>query len=291
MQYIAAFLLIPSTLILISYIGVSVFEGAEASFLEIENGILNVGFMIVFAVSTLAGWLAVLFSVPFRDNNRITLVGKGVSLGFLTWPWVFVWLFFAERIALAACLLSGWVGLLTLAMPALSDSSNQRLPAFGLVALMASFPIVVSPLLWADPQPDGLKEANWGVYHPDYEVEEGEEFVAHYQEHGRRFNKQARLIISKTTMFMANLLGQPLSNTFNFCDYNDNYALFMSSFGDGCASQKSNNRGTLLEIEFYEPGKLRCMNCRKFGKPKHWVMVQSLRQWYSSMEPPIPYPE
>ena len=60
MQYIAAFLLIPSTLILISYIGVSVFEGAEASFLEIENGILNVGFMIVFAVSTLAGWLAVL---------------------------------------------------------------------------------------------------------------------------------------------------------------------------------------------------------------------------------------
>ena len=82
MQYIAAFLLIPSTLILISYIGVSVFEGAEASFLEIENGILNVGFMIVFAVSTLAGWLAVLFSVPFRDNNQITLVGKGVSLGF-----------------------------------------------------------------------------------------------------------------------------------------------------------------------------------------------------------------
>lgn len=291
MPYIAAFLLIPSTLILISYIGVSVFEGAEASFLEIESGILNVGFMIVFAISTLAGWLAVIFSVPFRDDNQITLVGKGLFLGFLTWPWVFVWLFFAERIALAACLLSGWVGLLALALPALSDSSNQRLPAFGLVALMASLPIVVSPVLWADPQSDGLKEANWGVYHPDYEMEEGEEFVAYYQDHGRRFNKQARLIISKTTMFMANLLGQPLSNTFNFCEYNDNSALFISSFYDGCDSQNREDRATVLEIEFYKPGKLRCVNCRRFGKPKHWVMVQSLRQWYSSMDPPIPYPE
>ena len=93
MQYISAFLLIPSTLILISYIGVSVFEGAEASFLEIENWLLNIGFMSVFAISTLAGWLTVLFSVPFRDNNQITLLGKGLLLGFVTWPWIFVWLF------------------------------------------------------------------------------------------------------------------------------------------------------------------------------------------------------
>lgn len=291
MQYISAFLLIPSTLILISYIGVSVFEDAEASFLKIENWLLNIGFMIVFAISTLAGWLTVLFSVPFRDNYQITLLGKGLLLGFVTWPWIFVWLFVAERTALAACLVSGWVGLLMLALPAFSESSNQRLPAFGLVALMTSLPVVVSPLLWADSQSNELEEAQWGVYHPHFEVEEGEEFVAYYRDHGKRFNKQARIIISKTSMFMANVLGQPLSNTFSFCEYSDTYALFFSSFGDGCASPNVEDRGTVLKFEFYEPGKLRCMNCRKFGKPKHWVMVQSLQQWYSSMDPPIPYPE
>jgi len=150
---------------------------------------------------------------------------------------------------------------------------------------------VLSPLLWADSQFNELEEAKWGVYHPHFEVEEGEEFVAYYRDHGERFNKQARIIISKTSMFMANVLGQPLSNTFSFCGYSDNYALFFSSFGDGCASPNEEDRGTVLKFEFYEPGKLRCINCRKFGKPKHWVMVQSLRQWYSSMDPPIPYPE
>src|SRR5690554_1647448 len=280
MQYISAFLLLPSTLVLLSYVATTLAGGSGYSLLEIENGILNIGFLIVFFVSSLAGWLTVVFNVPFRDGDRITVLGKGLLIGLLTWPFVFVTLFFEGRIVLASCLLIGWFGLAFQLLPALSSAWNRRLPMFGALAVALAIPVLVNPAVWTSSKSTPIPEAHWGVYYPDYAVEQGASFVAHYQDHERRFNKPPRVIISKTGMFMVNVLGRPLSNTFNHCGVGDRFHVFASSFVDGCGSDKADISGHTLEIEFYAPGKLRCVNCREFGKPEHWMWIESLKDFY-----------
>lgn len=282
MQYIAAFFLLPSTIVLLSYISTMLAGDPGLLLLEIENGIVNVAFLIVFFISSLTGWLAVIFSVPFRDGDRITLVGKGVLMGLAIWPFVFVALYFEGRVALAACLLMGWLGLSVPLLPAMSKAWSRRVPILGLLAGALTMPVLINPAIWTGSKWAPVPEANWGVYYPDYAMEEGERFVAHYQDHEKRFNKPARIIISKTSMFMVNVLGRPLSNTFNHCGPKDNFHVFASGFVDGCDSDKADISGNMLEIEFYEQGKLRCVNCREFGKPRHWMLIESLETFYDS---------
>lgn len=276
MQYISAFLFLPSTLVLLSYVATTVAGGSGYSFLGIENRVLDIGFLIVFFVSSVAGWLTVFFGVPFRDGDRITLIGKGLLMGFLTWPFVIISLFFDGRIALASCLFLGWLGLAVSFLPAMNSLWNRRLPVLGMLTVALGIPVLINPALWATSKSAPIREAYWGVYYPDYAVEEGEDFVAYYQDHEKRFKKTPRLLISKTGMFLVNVLGRPLSNSFNHCGASDNVHLFVSSSVDGCGFDKTEFSGNTLEIVFYMPGKLRCVNCREFGKPEHWMWVESL---------------
>lgn len=280
MQYISAFLLIPSTLVLFSYVATTLTGGLGHSLLEIESLILDIGFLVVFSVSSLAGWLSVIFNVPFRDGDRITLLGKGLLMGLVAWPFVFVALFFEGRIALASCLLAGWFGLAGPLLPTLSTTWNRRLPMIGALAVALTIPVLINPAVWAGSEPTPIPEAHWGRYYPDYAMEQGADFIAHYQDHEGRFNKPPRVLISKTGMFMVNVLGRPLSNTFEHCGIIDNSHMFSSSFSDGCDLDKADRSGHILRIQFYEPGKFRCVNCREFGKPEHWRWIESLENFY-----------
>lgn len=125
-----------------------------------------------------------------------------------------------------------------------------------------------------------VPEAAWGVYYPDYDREQGKEFIEHYQRHEEQFNKEPKLIISKAGLFMINVLGRPLSNTFTHCGPDGSLNVFSSYSEQDCGEVSNDNSWSLLEIEFYESGSLRCMNCRNFGKPKHWVRIDQLPECY-----------
>ena len=250
MQYISAFLFLPSTLVLLSYVATTVAGGSGYSFLGIENRALDIGFLIVFFVSSVAGWLTVFFGVPFRDGDRITLIGKDLLMGFLTWPFVIISLFFDGRIALASCLFLGWLGLAVSFLPAMNSFWNRRLPILGMLAIALGVPVLINPALWATSKSAPILEAYWGVYYPDYTVEEGEDFVAYYQDHEKRFKKTPRLIISKTGMFLVNVLGRPLSNSFNHCGASDNVHVFASSSVDGCGFDKTDVSGNTWKLSF-----------------------------------------
>lgn len=282
MQYVSGFFLIPSTIVLVSYIATMLAGSPGRSLLDIQNPILDIGFLVVFFLSSLAGWLAVVFNVPFRDQGTTTLIGKGVVIGVVTLPAVFISLLLGDRIALSVCLAMGWIGLMTQLLPALSTAWQRRAPVLGLVIVILALPFLINPVIWESSDLVPVPEANWGIYYPDYDLEADERFVAHYREHERRFNKPPSITISKAGMFMINVLGSPLPNTFHHCGPHETYHIFSCNSEDGCEASGTNDTWGELRIEFYEDGKLRCNNCRDFGKPEHWMRINNLPEGYRS---------
>ncbi|WP_417532104.1 hypothetical protein [Marinobacter lipolyticus] len=282
MQYVSAFFLLPSAIVLVSYFATMLMASPTSALLEIENPILDIGFLVVFFLSSLAGWLGVIFNVPFRDQGKTTLVGKGVVIGVIALPTVFISLLLGNRTWLAVCLVMGWIGLLIQLLPALSIAWQRRTPILGLVIVTLMLPFLVNPVIWDSSELVPVPEASWGVYYPEYALEADDRFVAHYRDHEQRFNKPPKITISKMGMFMINVLGRPLPNTFHHCGPHETYNIFSPNSEHGCeASSTISTRGE-LEIEFYEDGKLRCINCREFGKPEHWMRINGLPEGYRS---------
>lgn len=276
MQYVSAFFLLPSTIVLVSYFATMLMGSPGRTLLEIEKPILDIGFLIVFFLSSLAGWLGVIFNVPFRDQGKTTLVGKGVVIGVIALPAVFVSLLLGDRAALSVGLAMGWIGLVVQLLPTLSTAWQRRAPVLGLVIVILALPFLINPVIWESSELVPVPEANWGVYYPDYDLEADDRFVAHYRDHERRFNKPPNITISKAGMFMINVLGSSLPNTFHHCGRDEIYNTFTPNSEDGCETSSSNDTWGELQIEFYEDGKLHCTNCREYGKPEYWVRINSL---------------
>ena len=100
--------------------------------------------------------------MPFRDGDRITVLGKGLLIGLLAWPFVFVTLFFEGRIVLASCLLIGWFGLAFQLLPALSSEWNRRLPMFGALAAALAIPVLVNPAVWSSSK--STPSSDFGIF-------------------------------------------------------------------------------------------------------------------------------
>ncbi|MGB1951164.1 MAG: hypothetical protein ACPHQ9_10385 [Marinobacter sp.] len=282
MQYVSGFFLIPSTIVLVSYIATMLAGSPGRTLLDIQNPILDIGFLVIFFLSSLAGWLDVVFNVPFRDQGTTTLVGKGVVIGVVTLPVVFIPLLLGYRVALSFCLLMGWVGLVIQLVPALSSTWQRRAPVWGLVIAILALPFLINPFIWESSELVPVPEANWGIYYPDYDLEADDRFVAHYQEHERRFNTPPNITISKAGMVMINVLGSPLPNTFHHRGPHETYHLFSRNKEDGYEASSAKDTWGELHIEFHENGKLRCNNCRDFGKPEHWMRINNLPEGYKS---------
>lgn len=280
MSYISAFFLIPSTIILISNLLIIIYEGFSKPSFYFENSILDTGFLTTFFLSHLAGWLSIFFSVPFRDQGAITLIGKGVIAGLITLPFAFTHFFLDGRTASAVMLICGWVGLLIQLLPDLPHSWRRSAPMIGLLVVALILPVLINPLIWNSSRLLPVPETVWGIYYPDYDREQGKEFIEHYQRHEERFNKQPKIIISKAGMFMINVLGRPLSNTFSHCGQEGPLNIFSSDPERDCGNSTGNNSWSVLKVKFDEPGILRCTNCRDFGKPKNWILIDQLPEDY-----------
>lgn len=280
MPYISAFFLIPSTVILLSNLLIIIYEGFSKPSFYFENLILDTGFLTIFFLSHLAGWLGIFFGVPFRDQGAITLIGKGVIAGLITLPFAFTHFLLDGRTTSAVVLLCGWVGLSIQVLPDLRHSWRHRVPKMGLIVAALILPVLINPLTWNSSRLLPVPEAAWGIYYPDYDREQGKEFIEHYQRHEEQFNTAPKLIISKAGMFMINVLGRPLSNTFAHCGPDGSLNVFSSSSEQDCGKTSSGNSWSLLKLEFYERGSLRCVNCRNFGKPKHWIRIDQLPESY-----------
>ena len=280
MPYISAFFLIPSTVILLSNLLIIIYEGFSKHSFYFENLILDTGFLTIFFLSHLAGWLSIFFSVPVRDQGVVTLIGKGVITGLITLPFAFTHFFLDGQTASAVMLLCGWFGLLIQLLPDLRHSWRHRVPKMGLIVAALLLPVLINPLTWNSSRLLPVPEAAWGIYYPDYDREQGKEFIEHYQRHEEQFNTAPKLIISKAGMFMINVLGRPLSNTFAHCGPDGSLNVFSSSSEQDCGKTSSGNSWSLLKLEFYERGSLRCVNCRNFGKPKHWIRIDQLPESY-----------
>jgi hypothetical protein len=280
MSYISAFFLIPSTVILLFNLLIIVYEGFSKPSFYFENSILDAGFLLMFFLSHLAGWLSIVFSVPFRDKESVTLLGKGVVVGMTTLPFAFTYSFLDGQIASAVMLLCGWIGLSLQLLPDLHHPWQRRVPVMGLIGVALILPALVNPLTWTGSRSEPVSEAVWGIYYPDYELEQGREFVEQYQRHEQRFNKQPKLIISKTGIFTINTLGRPLSNTFSHCGPEGRINIFSSDPERDCGTSNGDKSWSLLKVKFDEPGRLRCTNCRNFGKPEHWIRIDQLPEDY-----------
>lgn len=188
MSYISAFFLIPSTIILISNLLIIIYEGFSKPSFYFENSVLDTGFLTTFFLSHLARWLGIFFSVPFRDQGAITLIGKGVIAGLITLPFAFTHLFLDGRTASAVMLLCGWGGLLIQVLPDLHHSWRRWAPKIGFTVAALILPVLSNPLIWSSSRLLPVPETAWGTYYPDYDRERGKEFIEHYQRHEGQFN-------------------------------------------------------------------------------------------------------